>query len=55
MEPLPPTANAMRCKTLWEIGLQLAGDPETPYFGNRDMCIAVGKGSGESFRPWLRM
>lgn len=55
MEPLPPGANFMRCKMLWEIGLHLAGDPATPYYGNRDMCIAVGKGSGESFQPWLRM
>src|SRR5579871_1769557 len=55
MEELPVGANFIRCKTLWEIGLQLAGDPATPYYGNRDMCIAVGKGSGDSFRPWLRM
>jgi TRAP-type uncharacterized transport system substrate-binding protein len=40
---------------LWEIGLHIAGNPETPYYGNRDMCIVVGSGSGETFRPWLRM
>jgi TRAP-type uncharacterized transport system substrate-binding protein len=40
---------------LWEIGLHIAGDPNTPYYGPRDMCISVGSGSGESFRPWLRM
>ena len=55
MEPLPKGANFQRCKLLWEIGLHIAGDPATPYDGNRDMCIAVGKGSGDDFRPWLRM
>ena len=55
MEPLPRGANFLRAKLLWEIGLQIAGDPATPYYGNRDMCIAVGSGSGESFRPWMRM
>lgn len=55
MEPLPRGANFQRCKLLWEIGLHIAGDPATPYYGNRDMCIAVGGGSGENFRPWLRM
>ncbi len=55
MEPLPRGANFQRCKMLWEIGLQIAGNPATPYYGNRDLCIAVGSGSGENFRPWLRM
>ncbi|HEX9444219.1 MAG TPA: hypothetical protein VGA73_08855, partial [Candidatus Binatia bacterium] len=55
MEPLPRGANFQRCKLLWEIGLQIAGDPATPYYGNRDMMIAVGSGSGENYRPWLRM
>ena len=55
MEPLPRGANFQRAKLLWEIGLHIAGDPNTPYYGNRDMCIAVGSGSGEKFRPWLRM
>ena len=55
MEPLPRGANFKRAKMLWEIGLHIAGNPETPYYGNRDMCIAVGSGSGERFRPWLRM
>ncbi len=55
MEPLPRGANFQRCKLLWEIGLHIAGNPETPYYGNRDMCIVVGSGSGETFRPWLRM
>ena len=55
MEPLPRGANFQRTKFLWEIGLHIAGDPNTPYYGNRDMCIVVGSGSGENFRPWLRM
>lgn len=55
MEPLPRGANFQRTKLLWEIGLHIAGNPDTPYYGNRDMCIVVGSGSGENFRPWLRM
>jgi TRAP-type uncharacterized transport system substrate-binding protein len=54
-EPLPRGANFKRSKFLWEIGLDIAGNPATPYGGNRDMCIVVGNGSGEAFRPWLRM
>lgn len=55
MEPLPRGANFQRAKLLWEVGLHMAGNPETPYHGNRDICIVVGSGSGEKFRPWLRM
>src|SRR6202161_3872207 len=55
MEQLPKGANFVRAKTLWEIGLHIAGNPGTPYGGNRDMVITVGSGSGEQFRPWLRM
>ena len=55
MEPLPKGANFVRGKTLWEIGLHIAGNPATPYGGNRDMVITVGSGSGETFRPWLRL
>ena len=55
MEPLPKGANFVRAKTLWEIGLHIAGNPATPYGGNRDMIITVGSGGGERFRPWLRM
>src|SRR5687768_14970141 len=55
MEPLPSGANFVRAKTLWEIGLHIAGNPATPYGGNRDMCIVVGSGSGTSFKPWLRL
>src|SRR2546423_15544254 len=55
MEPLPKGANFIRAKFLWEIGLHLAGNPATPYYGNRDICITVGSGSGAAYRPWLRM
>ena len=55
MEQLPTGANMKRAKLLWEIGVQIAGDPATPYTGNRDVCIAVGRGAGGSFRPWLRI
>jgi TRAP-type uncharacterized transport system substrate-binding protein len=55
MEPLPKGANFVRSKTLWEIGLHIAGNPATPYGGNRDMVIAVGSGSAASFRPWLKL
>src|SRR5258708_11370990 len=55
MEPLPRGANFVRAKTLWEIGLHIAGNPATPYGGNRDMVITIGSGSGARFRPWLRL
>jgi TRAP-type uncharacterized transport system substrate-binding protein len=55
MEQLPKGANFVRGKMLWEIGLHIAGNPATPYGGNRDMVICVGSGSGERFRPWLRL
>jgi TRAP-type uncharacterized transport system substrate-binding protein len=55
MEQLPTGANFRRAKVLWELGLHIAGNPLTPYGGNRDMCIAVGSGSGESFTPSLRL
>lgn len=55
MEPLPKGANFIRAKFLWEIGLHIAGNPATPYYGNRDICITVGSGSGEKYKPWLRM
>lgn len=55
MEPLPRGANFKRTKMLWEIGLDVAGSPHTPYGGDRDMCITVGNGSGSAFRPALRM
>jgi hypothetical protein len=42
MEPLPKGANFIRAKILWEMGLHLAGNPATPYGGNRDMVITIG-------------
>ena len=55
MYPLPRGSNFKRTKWLWEIGLQIAGDPATPYGGDRDMRISIGNGSGEHWRPWLSM
>src|SRR2546421_12069825 len=55
MDYLPKGAQFIRAKFLWEIGLHIAGNPATPYTGNRDLCISVGSGSGTSYRPWLRM
>lgn len=55
METLPSGANFKRAKILWELGLHIAGNPETKYGGNRDMQITVGSGSGENFRPWLNL
>jgi len=55
MEHLPNGANFKRAKILWELGLHIAGNPATKYGGNRDMCITVGSGSGEDFKPWLRL
>jgi len=55
MEPLPRGAQFIRSKMLWEIALGVAGDFAIPYHGNRDVAIVIGNGSGENFRPWLRM
>ena len=55
MEKLPSGANFVRSKMLWEIGLHIAGNPATKYGGNRDMCITVGSGGQDVFKPWLRL
>lgn len=55
MENLPRGSNFVRAKMLWEIGLVVAGNPATPYGGDRDMCITVGNGSNTDFKPLLRM
>src|SRR5581483_5659147 len=55
MERLPTGANFKRAKTLWEIGLHIAGNPETPYYGPRDIRISVGSGSGEAYKPLFSM
>jgi TRAP-type uncharacterized transport system substrate-binding protein len=55
MEPLPVGANFKRAKMLWEIGLDVAGDPAIKYGGNRDMCITVGSGGQADFRPSLKL
>lgn len=55
MEPLPRGAQFIRSKMLWEIALGIAGDPSIPYYGNRDIAISIGNGSGENFKPSLRL
>jgi TRAP-type uncharacterized transport system substrate-binding protein len=55
VEPLPRGSQFKRAKTLWEIALDMAGDPAIPYYGNRDICIVIGSGSGESYKPSVRM
>lgn len=55
MEPLPVGANFRRAKMLWEIGLHIAGDPDIPYGGNRDICITVGSGGQADFIPSLKL
>jgi TRAP-type uncharacterized transport system substrate-binding protein len=55
MEPLPRGANFIRAKFLWEIGLDVAGDPTIPYGGNRDMQIVVGSGGQDHFKPALKL
>jgi TRAP-type uncharacterized transport system substrate-binding protein len=55
VEQLPGGANFKRAKVLWELGLHIAGNPLTPYGGDRDMCISVGSGGGENFKPALKL
>jgi TRAP-type uncharacterized transport system substrate-binding protein len=55
MEPLPTGANFRRAKFLWEIGLDVAGDPAIPYGGNRDVQIVVGSGGQDHFKPFLTL
>jgi TRAP-type uncharacterized transport system substrate-binding protein len=55
LEPLPKGANFARAKMLWEIGLDVAGDIDIPYGGNRDMRISVGSGGGDIWKPSLNL
>ena len=55
LEPLPRGANFIRAKMMWEIGLDVAGDPAIPYGGNRDMRITVGSGGQAAFKPFLNL
>ena len=55
MDSLPRGAQFIRSKMLWEIAIGLAGDPSIPYYGNRDISIVVGNGSGDTFTPAVRM
>jgi TRAP-type uncharacterized transport system substrate-binding protein len=52
---LPSGANPRRTKILWELGLSIANKKEVPYGGNRDICITVGSGAGDTFIPALRI
>ncbi|MCH7608438.1 MAG: hypothetical protein IIC94_07725 [Chloroflexi bacterium] len=51
----PPRAsgNTARVLTLWELASEIMSDRTLPG-GNRDISIAVGNGTGSSFKPWLR-
>jgi TRAP-type uncharacterized transport system substrate-binding protein len=40
---------------LFEIALGIASDQSIPYYGNRDIAVFIGNGSGEGFKPSLRM
>jgi len=55
LEPLPKGANFIRAKMLWEIGLDVAGDPAIPYGGDRDVRISVGSGGGDTWKPSLNL
>jgi TRAP-type uncharacterized transport system substrate-binding protein len=55
LEPLPRGANFIRAKALWEIGLDVAGDPSIPYGGDRDLRISVGSGGGAKWKPALNL
>lgn len=52
---LPRGANFVRQKLLWEVGLHLAGDPNIRYGDDRDLCLSIGSGSHNEFRPSMRM
>jgi TRAP-type uncharacterized transport system substrate-binding protein len=55
MDSLPSGAQFVRARMLWEIALGIAGDPSIPYYGNRDISLVIGNGSGDEFTPSLRM
>lgn len=55
IELLPRGSNFLRAKMLWEIGLDVAGDPLIPYGENRDMRISVGSGGSDSWKPSLNL
>jgi hypothetical protein len=43
MELLPKGANFVRAKTLWEIGLHIAGNPATVCAENLETAVLVVK------------
>ena len=45
----------IRARILWELGAFICTNPAMPGQGNRHMAIMVGNGSGDSFRPSLRL
>lgn len=55
MAYLPSGANPKRAQILWELGLDIAGDPAIPYGGNRDVQIVIGSGAGAEFKPSLTL
>ncbi len=55
MESVPRGAAFARIKMLWEIGVHVAADGAARKTDNREMYIAVGSGSGDKFKPSLRM
>ena len=54
--PSQPRASGStaRALTLWELAFDIVSDRDLPG-GNRDISFVVGNGSGESFKPWLRL
>ena len=48
------SGSTARVLTLWELAFDIMSDRDLPG-GNRDIAIAVGNGTGESFKPWLRL
>jgi hypothetical protein len=55
MELLPRGATHLRNKMLFELGLHAAASPRALANNTRQVGIYVGTGSGDQFRPWLRM
>ena len=52
---MPQGAPFRRGKFLWELAMNVASDPTTPQDGDRELCIVVGSGSGDQFKPLFRM
>ena len=50
-----PSGNVLRGTLLWELATEMMGDGAAVQSGNRDIAVAVGSGSGDSFVPQVRM